>query len=256
MDTTKKFDGYAKDYTAGRPNYAEELISCMYEKSGISGTSVIADIGSGTGKFATHLLEKGSEVYCVEPNGDMRHTAEEELIKYKNFHSVSGGAEQTTLPDQFVDFITTAQAFHWFHVERFRQECERILKPNGKVFLIWNIRDERDVVNKELHQIYTKYCPDFQGFNGGIKKDDPRIVEFFKGQYEYVEFDNPLYLKKEKYLARSLSGSYSLQEGDSNFGEYIKEIENVFDRHSQNGILKIGNASVAYVGCIESQVFE
>ena len=248
MDTTRKFDGYAKDYTAGRPSYAQDLIQCMYEKYGISRTSKIADIGSGTGKFARHLLEKGSEVYCVEPNDDMRHTAENELSSYANFHSVSGGAEHTTIQDHFVDFITTAQAFHWFNVERFRQECNRILKPNGKVFLIWNIRDEEDPINKELHQIYTKYCPDFNGFNGGIKKDDPRIIQFFDGQYEYVEFDNPLLLDREKFIARSLSGSYSLKEGDKNYKEYIEEIENVLECHSQNGIVKIGNASVAYVG--------
>ena len=126
MDTTRKFDGYAKDYTAGRPSYAEELITCMYEKYGISDRSVIADIGSGTGKFAKHLLEKGSEVYCVEPNEDMRHTAEKELNSYENFHSVSGGAEQTTLSDHFVDFITTAQSFHWFNVSKFRQECKAL----------------------------------------------------------------------------------------------------------------------------------
>lgn len=248
MDTTRKFDGYAKDYTAGRPSYAQDLIQCMYEKYGISGTSKIADIGSGTGKFARHLLEKGSEVYCVEPNDDMRQTAETELGSYANFHSVPGGAEHTTIPDHFVDFITTAQAFHWFHVESFRQECDRILKPGGKVFLVWNIRDEKDAVNKELHQIYTKYCPDFQGFNGGIKKDDPRITQFFDGQYDYVEFDNPLLLDREKFIARSLSGSYSLKEGDKNYKEYIEEIENAFECHSQNGIVKIGNASVAYVG--------
>ena len=250
MDTTRKFDGYAKDYTAGRPSYAEELITCMYEKYGISDRSVIADIGSGTGKFAKHLLEKGSEVYCVEPNEDMRHTAEKELNSYENFHSVSGGAEQTTLSDHFVDFITTAQAFHWFNVSKFRQECNRILKPNGKVFLIWNMRDADDVVNKELHQIYTKYCPNFNGFNGGIQKDDQRIVECFDGQYEYVEFENPLYLDREKFIARSLSGSYYLKEGDGNYKEYMDEIENVFKRHSQNDILRIANASVAYVGCI------
>ncbi|MBR4144764.1 MAG: hypothetical protein IKU06_04790 [Lachnospiraceae bacterium] len=55
MDTTKKFDGYANDYTVGRPGYAAELIECMYGIYGMAKESVIADIGSGTGKFAKHL---------------------------------------------------------------------------------------------------------------------------------------------------------------------------------------------------------
>lgn len=58
MDTTKKFDGRAKGYTASRPSYAMELIDCLYKEYGIDESSVIVDIGSGTGKFAKHLIEK------------------------------------------------------------------------------------------------------------------------------------------------------------------------------------------------------
>lgn len=43
MDTTKNFDGYAKDYTAGRPNYATQLIDGIFNNYGLSGNSVIAD---------------------------------------------------------------------------------------------------------------------------------------------------------------------------------------------------------------------
>ena len=60
MDTTNKFDGYAGDYTVGRPGYAKELIDSLYSTYKMSEDSIIADIGSGTGKFARHLLEKGS----------------------------------------------------------------------------------------------------------------------------------------------------------------------------------------------------
>lgn len=250
MDTTKKFDGYAKDYTVGRPSYASELIDCMYNRFGISGNSVIADVGSGTGKFAKHLLDKGSEVYCVEPNHDMRNTAEKELNCYANFHSVDGGAEHTGLEDSSVDFITTAQAFHWFDVNRFRKECLRILKKSGKVFLIWNIRDENDALNKEMFDIYSRYCPDFKGFGGGIKKDDTRIRDFFDDQYEYVSFDHPLYLNKDRFISRSLSGSYSIKEENPDFKEYRATIDKVFDRYSEQGMVRIENKSVAYIGSV------
>lgn len=251
MDTTKKFDGRAGDYTVSRPSYAIELIDCLYSNYGVTETSVIADIGSGTGKFAKHLLEKGSEVYCVEPNDDMRCVAECELCGYTNFHSVQGNAENTTLGNGFVDFITTAQAFHWFDVKKFKQECMRIIKNNGKVFLIWNVRDNEDLLNQELHQIYSKYCPNFVGFSGGIEKDDQRIKEFFNGQYDYVAFDNPLYLDKERFIARSLSGSYSLKEGDKEYEEYIEALISVFDKYANNGVVSIVNQSVAYIGTIK-----
>ena len=250
MDTTMKFDGRAKDYITGRPSYAEELIDCLYSNYGISESSVIADIGSGTGKFAKHLLERGSEVYCVEPNNAMRCIAESELCGYKSFQSVLGDAENTTLETGLVDFVTTAQAFHWFDVKKFRQECSRIIKNNGKVFLVWNVRDNTDLLNRELYQIYSKYCPDFKGFSGGIEKDDPRIKELFNGQYDYVASDNPLYFDKEKFIARSLSGSYSLKEGDKEYAEYMEALISLFEKHSDNGIVSIANQSVAYIGVV------
>ena len=248
MDSTRKFDGYAKDYAVGRPSYALDLINCLYERYGISEKSVIADIGSGTGKFAKHLLERGSQVYCVEPNDDMRQTAEKELGCYENFHSVAGNAQCTNLDDGFVDFVTTAQAFHWFDVSGFKRECMRIMKKGGRVLLIWNIRDESDVVNQELQEIYLRYCPNFIGFNGGIRKDDRRIRDFFDDRYDYVSFDHPLSFDKEKFMARSLSGSYSLKAGDKSYEDYLGAIENIFDRHSKQGMVSIANQSVAYVG--------
>ncbi|MCR5529990.1 MAG: class I SAM-dependent methyltransferase [Saccharofermentans sp.] len=250
MDPTIKFDGYAGDYTAGRPGYSTELIDSFYKDFGMTPDSVIADIGSGTGKFAAFLLKRGSDVFAVEPNSDMRRVAEEELSSYPKFHSVNGGAESTTLPDNSVDFITTAQAFHWFDVVKFRSECFRIIRPGGKVLLVWNVRDESDPVNSELKVIYKKYCPNFAGFNGGIVKDDPRIREFFFDKYEHVSFDHPLVLDREKFISRSLSGSYSLKEGDRDYDEYMASVLDVFDKYSKDGTVTIGNRSEAYIGCV------
>ena len=251
MDLTKKFDGRAKVYTKGRPGYAEELIDSLYINYGMSESSIVADIGSGTGKFAEHLLKKGSQVYCVEPNDDMRCVAESELCSYSNFHSVRGDAENTTLGTEMVDFITAAQAFHWFDVTRFKRESLRIIKKGGKAFLIWNVRDNSDLVNQEMYRIYSQRCPSFKGFSGGIEKDDPRIIEFFGGQYEYISFNNPLYFDREKFIARSLSGSYSLKDGDRGYAEYMADIISVFDKYSDNGIVSMANQSVAYIGTIK-----
>jgi SAM-dependent methyltransferase len=248
LNTHNRFDGYANDYTIGRPQYADELIDHILEKSNLSGDFTIADIGSGTGKFTSQLLARGCEVYAVEPNDDMRNTAESELSSYKNFHSIKGDAENTRLADHSVDLITTAQAFHWFEVGKFRSECKRIVKENGKISLIWNVRDMSSPLNQELYEIYKKYCPRFIGFNGGIIKDDPRIKEFFVNGYEYISCMNPLTLDKEKFIKRSLSGSYSIKEGDRCYDEYIASIVEVFNRYCKQGYVTIPNSSVAYTG--------
>jgi len=253
LKSTEKFNGIANEYTKSRPSYAVEFIGCLFEKYGFSDSSVIVDIGSGTGKFAKQLLDKGCNVICVEPNTDMRLVAENELCIYPTFKSVAGSAEYTSLSDNSVDFVTTAQAFHWFDTKRFKKECSRIIKPSGKAFLIWNTRNNEALINQELHRVYSKYCPDFKGFSGGTKPHDDRIKYFFNNEYEYITFDNPLYFDKEKFVNRSLSGSYSLKKGDINFDLYIEEINNIFDKFETDGIVKIENRTVAYVGTLEKE---
>ncbi len=136
MDSSNTFSGRANNYTFGRPDYPVKLIEALYSDYGVSTNSIIADIGSGTGKFSRQLLDKGSTVICVEPNDDMRLTAEKELSSYSNFRSVKGTYNATSLKNESVDFITSAQAFHWFDELVFKEECNRILRSMGKVALV------------------------------------------------------------------------------------------------------------------------
>ncbi len=67
-------------------------------------------------------------------------------------------------------------------------------------------------------------------------------------QYDYISFDNPLYYDREKFIARNLSGSYSLKERDSRYDTYVRELEDIFEKYVSNGIVSIANRSVAYIG--------
>lgn len=248
MDNTHNFSGLAKSYTAGRPAYADEFIENLYLQHNFNEQSVIADIGSGTGKFAKQLLDRGSFVYGVEPNEDMRRIAVKELGRYSKFCAVDGAAADTGLEGKTADFVTTAQAFHWFDVLQFKKECKRILKKDGKVFLIWNMRDMSNEINMRSFEIYSRYCPKFIGFSGGIVRDDMRIKQFFDGKYKYMEFDNPIFYDKDKFISRSLSSSYSLREGDKNYGAYIEKLSGLFDKYAKNGVITVANKTVAYFG--------
>lgn len=104
METTKKFDGRASDYAHSRPQYATALLDHLYDNEILSPASTVADIGSGTGKFSRQLLDRQSEVYCVEPNADMRSVAKATLYGYPRFHSIAGEATHTTLASGSVDF--------------------------------------------------------------------------------------------------------------------------------------------------------
>lgn len=220
MENTKKFSGKAENYSSGRPAYADGLIDMLYETQGFSPRSVIADIGCGTGIFTKQLVERGSLVYGVEPNDDMRRAAVENLAGYENFRPLGGTAEHTTLEENSVDFITAAQAFHWFDLPSFRTECRKILRP------------------------------DFKGFSGGIEREDRRISAFFGGNSRTAAFDHPLVYDREKFIRRSLSASYSLTESDGRFAQYLQRLYALFDRKSRNGVLTIPNQTTVYFGKI------
>ncbi len=246
MNNTTKFNQKADLYSFGRPSYANALIDMLYSQQGFTEQSVIADIGSGTGILTKQLLQRGSYVYAVEPNADMRCNAEAALKSFTKFKCVNGTAEHTTLENCSVHFITVAQAFHWFNVLLFKDECKRILKRNGKVFLIWNKKDHDTAVSIEQNLIFEKFCPNFVGSSGGIKENDEKIKLFFDDSFECVQFDNPLLYDREKFVRRSLSSSYSLTKEDKNYDEYLNELNNLFDKHAKNGLLSTPNKTVAY----------
>ncbi|MCL2517438.1 MAG: class I SAM-dependent methyltransferase [Oscillospiraceae bacterium] len=248
---TQKFDGMGKIYSQFRPSYPQSFIDYLYSEVGINKKSVIADVGSGTGILTRLLIERGNKVYAVEPNDDMRKIAEETL---SNFVSVKGEAKDTTLEANSIDFITVAQAFHWFGREEFKAECKRILKPHGKVILVWNSRDENSGLVQENDLIHMKYCPLFKGFSGGMRgatgKDDNSYSDFFDGEYESKVFNNDLKFGEQGFIGRNLSASYSLKEGEENYSEYIIELKTLFAKYCRNSFVVMPNFTRSYVGVV------
>jgi len=130
----ERYSYKTEDYAKYRPNFPAEIVEFLYSNGTITDTSIIADIGSGTGRFTRLLLEKGNLVYGVEQNNEMRLKAEELLSQFSNFISIAGSAEKTILDDKSLDLITVAQAFHWFNKGKCLSEFKRIIRDNGKVF--------------------------------------------------------------------------------------------------------------------------
>jgi ubiquinone/menaquinone biosynthesis C-methylase UbiE len=81
-------------------------------------------------------LGEGCFIYGVKPNQLMREAGERLLQRYPRFQSDSETAEETTLPDNSIDFVTAGQAFHWFDPDRTRVEFQQVLKLSGWVVLV------------------------------------------------------------------------------------------------------------------------
>lgn len=247
----EKFTGKAENYAKYRAPYSDDFIKYLYSEVGFSQNSIIADIGSGTGILTEHLLKQNSFVYGIEPNDDMRNHAEKALVNYNNYKSIKASAEDTTLSSDSIDYITVAQAFHWFDKAKFKTECNRILKPNGKILLVWNMRDFNAEWIKDGDIINRKYCPDYKGFNCGMRaEDDDDVNDFFTGKYETRTFPNNRILDLVTFIGGCLSSSYSPKENDENYTSYITEMEECFNKHSVDGKLIMPNVTKSYVGTV------
>lgn len=236
MDHTSRFDGKGEIYAKARPKYAAELFGYLKNTMNIGAGSVFADVGSGTEIFAEQLLECGYKVFAVEPNGDMRKKAEEKLSRNENFVSVSGSDRNMNLPDKSVDIVSAAQAFHWFDAEAFGTECARVLKPGGRVMLVYNFRDEEAPCTKALAKLRHKYSPEFRGFSNGVSGEACAALSV--GEISVFGADNTQIYDRRVCTARVLSSPYSPKETDAGYTEYLREIHEIFDTFSRDGLIR------------------
>lgn len=250
MDNTGKFTNKADNYVKYRPSYPGEFIDYLSVGAGFGKDSVVADIGAGTGILTKLLLDRVKSVFAVEPNLQMRQAGEKYCGECENFIPVDGTAEETSLPDKSVDFITVAQAFHWFDRTRTGLEFKRILKPGGKVVLVWNSRISSSEFIIENDELCRRICPDFNGFSGGTD-EDPTIYDFFKdGKCDCRVFRNDRLLSLEEYIGGSLSASYAPFEGEPNYNAFIEGLVKLFDKYSSGGKLLMPNSTRSYAGLL------
>ena len=165
-NSTTRFSETVENYLKFRPGYPSEFIDFMTRNLGLNSNSIIADIGSGTGKLTQLFLENGNKVFGIEPNLEMRRAAEKLFENQSIFHSLDGTAETTNLYNQCVNFITAAQAFHWFDIPKTKREFRRILKKDGLVLLIWNKRlDSKSDFMHGYNDFLENYSTELQSIN-------------------------------------------------------------------------------------------
>ncbi|HEU0191942.1 MAG TPA: class I SAM-dependent methyltransferase [Mycobacterium sp.] len=146
VDRSLSFGSQAAAYERGRPSYPPEAIDWLLP----SGARDVLDLGAGTGKLTTRLVERGLAVVAVDPIAEMLEVLRTAL---PDTPALLGTAEQIPLPDNSVDAVLVAQAWHWFDPARAIPELVRVLRPGGRLGLLWNTRDERLGWVKELGEI-------------------------------------------------------------------------------------------------------
>lgn len=140
------FGPQAAAYERGRPSYPPEAIDWLLP----SKARDVLDLGAGTGKLTTRLVERGLNVVAVDPLAEMLEVLRRSL---PDTPALLGTAEDIPLGDNSVDAVLVAQAWHWFDPAQAIPEVARVLRPGGRLALVWNTRDERLGWVRELGRI-------------------------------------------------------------------------------------------------------
>jgi ubiquinone/menaquinone biosynthesis C-methylase UbiE len=242
-----KFTDKAENYAKYRLDYPIEILNYFYDYD-FNKTSLIADIGSGTGKLSKLFLENGNIVYAVEPNDNMRNMAYSLLNGFNNFISINGSAENTTLLNGIIDFAVVGQAFHWYDAQNALNEFKRILKNNGVLVLVWYSRK----TNSPFFSEYDNMLKRFPAYNGNDHKNtsDEIIEKYYSKDYKKIILENCRELTFTELLGSFSSSSYTPKEGTQEYIESKILLEKIFGKYEIDGKIIFEYEFTIYIGRI------
>lgn len=247
-NATSRFSDRVENYIHYRPGYPREVLEALKSECGLNASHIVADIASGTGIWTRILLEHGNRVLAVEPNQDMRQAGERLLGDFPKFASVSGSAEATTLAGNSADFVTAAQAAHWFDRKRARAEFVRILKPSGWLVLLWNERliDSTPFLC-DYEQLLLTFGTDYEDVRHERTTD--AVNEFFDPE----PFQERTFAMRQEFdydglEGRLLSSSYAPGPGHPKHDPMLKELRKIFSQHATNGKVSFDYKTRVYFG--------
>lgn len=243
-----RFSHVVANYQKYRPHYPQQIVTLLINECGLTADSKIADIGSGTGFLTQLFLANGNTVYAIEPNDEMRQVAEQNFAKQSKFHSIAATAENTSLPNDSVDIVTAATAFHWFDAQASKQEFKRILTQPGFVCLVWNIRDiEHSQFMVAYETLIQDYCLEYKGSKA--EQFNHTVTGFFEPYVMHTQsFPNEQVFDWEGLQGRLLSTSYCLPTDHPKFSEMLAALKRIFERYQVNNNIRFLYQTKVYYG--------
>ena len=187
-------------YEQGRPDYPSGTVEVLEV---VAGTPVV-DLGCGTGKFTRLLDSQGANVIGAEPLPAMLATFRQ---RCPAIPVVAGTAEALPFGDRRFEVVTCASAFHWFDHSRALPEIHRVLRPGGRLGIVWNRRDQIEGWSAEFWAITEAYRHATPGYRSGEWRAALEASGLFGSITEHW-FDYVQHVDIDGLLARMRSASF------------------------------------------------
>jgi SAM-dependent methyltransferase len=148
------FSAAAREYERARPSYPEEAVDRLIQELEVRRGGRMLDLGAGTGKLTRLLAPTGARLVALDPVEAMRKAC---AVMVPEAMVLGGVAESLPFGEGTFDAVVAGQAFHWFEGPQALTDIHRILKPSGRLGLIWNVRDESVDWVRKLTEIIDPY---------------------------------------------------------------------------------------------------
>ncbi len=219
------FARVAEAYERARPGYPAAAVRWL---AGEAPRDVV-DLGAGTGKLTRLLVAEGHRVTAVEPLAEM---LEQLRAAVPGATAVAGTAESIPLADGSADVVACAQAFHWFDPEPALVEVARVLRPGGRIALVWNVRDERTSWVAELSDAMVGRT--------GVDRHSGRIEgSGLYGPVEQATFEHVQEVDHTALRELVLSRSYCAVLTPEERRPILERVDELFDEHARGGIVQL-----------------
>ena len=152
QERSKLFDREAERYDRCRPTYPDALIDCLVG-SKPEGLKVL-DVGCGTGIASRLMAQRGAKVVGVEVAPRMAEIARSHGIDVE-----VGAFEDWDAAGRTFDRVTSAQAWHWLDLSDATAKAASVLRPGGRLCLIWNAGYHSDDLADALAEVYGTMLP-------------------------------------------------------------------------------------------------
>jgi SAM-dependent methyltransferase len=219
------FEAAVEHYERGRPTYPDDAVSYLVRELGIAEGRDVLELGAGTGKFTELIVHTGARITAVEPVAAMRTVLERNC---PTVTAVDGTAEAIPVADASMDAVLAAQAFHWFDGERALPEIHRVLRRDGALGLIWNVRDEASDWAERLTEIFDRLAaqdaPRYQTDRTGRWRRAFEADDRFGPLHHRVAY-HVHHVTPDAFLDRVLSVSYVAAAPDDERARVRAEVE-------------------------------
>lgn len=165
IDGGKAFDWgrVSGDYAKYRDIYPEEFYQKIVSRGLCVQGQRVLDLGTGTGVLPRNMYRFGADWVGTDISENQIAQAQR-LSEGMNIEYRTVSAEDISFPDNSFDVITACQCFWYFRHERLVPEFRRILKPGGKLLVLYMAwLPFEDAVAGESEKLVLKYSPEWSG---------------------------------------------------------------------------------------------